>query len=266
MRPGVSGPVAPDVLENVQSWVLCFLKLIWLLWVARRHCSSVAAVQPGTASQWHIPEQIPAWDSRAVSYISEFRTVSAWTHVLELRAPLQGCIRFLLHCCLVFSQDWLLSSRVAVCTRKHASPQQFLGAFHLRCMQLCQYPTEQCGASGEKGYLCAAFLIGRWAHVRVWISKLSQPKGGVFDFRGYVVLAVLQKGTFWNSRVWGKSIWSLISCTASSIIAETTSQWWSASKFSLHLLSLVFQSYIYRAITGQKFHTNRFLQGSYRVN
>lgn len=118
MRPGVSGPVAPDVLENVQSWVLCFLKLIWLLWVARRHCSSVAAVQPGTASQWHIPEQIPAWDSRAVSYISEFRTVSAWTHVLELRAPLQGCIRFLLHCCLVFSQDWLLSSRVAVCSKE----------------------------------------------------------------------------------------------------------------------------------------------------
>lgn len=120
-----------------------------------------------------------------------------WSCVLLFRVALGFCCIVVLFSLRTdfYLHVWLFAAR------KHASPQQFLGAFHLRCMQLCQYPTEQCGASGEKGYLCAAFLIGRWAHVRVWISKLSQPKGGVFDFRGYVVLAVLQKGTFWNSRV-----------------------------------------------------------------
>lgn len=59
----------------------------------------------------------------------------------------------------------------------------------------------QCGASGEKGDLCAAFFLERWDSVRVQISKLSQPKDGIFNVHGYVVLAVLQKGTFQNSRV-----------------------------------------------------------------
>lgn len=47
----------------------------------------------------------------------------------------------------------------------------------------------QCGASGEKGHLHAAFFLRRWASVTAQISKLSQPKGGIF------------KGTFQNSRV-----------------------------------------------------------------
>lgn len=124
----------------------------------------------------------------------------------------------------------------------------------------------QCGASGEKGDACAAFFLWRWANVRVRISKLSQPKDRIFNFHEWVVLAVLQKGTFQNSRVWGEYIWSLTSWTAFSVIAQTTSLWISASKFSLHSPSLVFQSYIYKAITWQHLHESRFLLGIYRAS
>lgn len=60
---------------------------------------------------------------------------------------------------------------------------------------------EKCGASGEKGDLSEVFFLGRWANVRMQISKLSQPKHGIFNVCGYVVLTVFQKSTFQNSRV-----------------------------------------------------------------
>lgn len=100
----------------------------------------VAASQPGTPGQRHIPEQIPAQDSRAVSYISVCRTVSTWTHVLELHVPLQGCVFFCL-ILLPFRADfylhvWLFEGG------KHAHSQMFMGAFHLQCKQLCKDSVE----------------------------------------------------------------------------------------------------------------------------
>lgn len=236
--------------------------------VARRHCSlPVAAGQPGTTSQRRVPEQIPAWDSRAVSYISVCRTVSNWTHVLELRAPLQGCIIILLPRLLVFFQDWLLSSCVALCRRKTCSISTVPGCISpvIHAVVPVSYK-DSVEHQEKKRDLCAAFFLWRWANMRARISKLSQPKDGIFNFHEYVVLAVLQKGTFQNSRVWGKYIWSLTSWTAFSVIAQTTSLWLSASKFSLHSPSLVFQSYIYKAITWQHLHESRFLLGIYKAS
>lgn len=52
----------------------------------------------------------------------------------------------------------------------------------------------QCETSAEKGDLCAAFFLRRGANVRVTVSKLSQPKYGIFYLHESVVLNVLQKG------------------------------------------------------------------------
>lgn len=128
----------------------------------------VAASQAGTLGHWHIPEQIPDWDSRAVSYISMCRAVSTWTHVLELHVPLQGFIIFLLPHLLVSIQRWLLSSRVALCRRKTCSFSAAYGCISPSMQAVVQ---GQCGASGEKRDICGAFFLRRWASVSVKISK-----------------------------------------------------------------------------------------------
>lgn len=132
----------------------------------------VAASQPGTPGHWYIPEQIPGQNSRSVSYISMCRTVSTWTHVLELHAPLQGCIIFLLPHLLVSIQGWLLFSHVSLCRRKTCS---FSAAHGCNSPSMQAVVQGQCRTSGEKEDLCVPFFLRRWANVNVKISKLFLP-------------------------------------------------------------------------------------------
>lgn len=119
----------------------------------QEHCTPCGCQPSQHMGQWHIPEQIPAQDSRAVSYISRCRTVSTWPTCWSCTFLSRDALYFF---CLIFLfpiQGWLLSSHVALCRRKAHS----FSALH-GCISPAMQAVVQ-GASGEKRDLCAAFFL-----------------------------------------------------------------------------------------------------------
>lgn len=113
------------------------------LWVARRHCSPCGC-WPAKHTEFAVT--YPRANSSSGFQSCELHLCMQDSQNLDLRV---GAARSspgdALHfCCFIFLFSFRTDFYLHVwlfAGGKHARSQQFLGAFHLWCMQLCQYPT-----------------------------------------------------------------------------------------------------------------------------